>query len=406
MHLHCSVPTPLLDHPYRRLGQIEETPTRSVAPLDTFHQLVQLPSLTTFRIDSGACDAWTTIFMPSENVSRHSPSYSWLRRPHSVNWSKKFFAFREAQPGCMIPMSIAVCRPAASGWYSVLICFQAAILCASDKSQRFPTDRAHQEIVQLFHTEPHLRSELCKRFIRQPCERTFQRGIQIGHGCHRLEDERPFSPLRVATGESWTLVHHARVHLPCYRGSCSLGFCCQSLSFSEMLTHFRQCLGQLLHRCHVRSARQVLKRTDRRHSALNGAPLPCCNVWITSAFLIHHKKAVRTRCHKVFLTLQGWTDQETTYKQDVCKKSGSSPHKSQQVVYRGSEHVQRQRVLNFPIVAVAKHGPRNQTWTPLSLLRDRPRSSTHMCRFCSVRKLGCVQDRQPTIILQVSFLVR
>ena len=48
---------------------------------------------------------------------------------------------------------------------------------------------------------------------------------------------------------------------------------------------------------------------------------------MTNAFLTHHEKDAHTRHHKVFLSLQGWTDQEMTHKQDVCKKSGSSPHK-------------------------------------------------------------------------------
>ena len=42
-HLHCWVPTPLLDHPCRRFGQTEETLTCSGAPLDTSHLLDLLP---------------------------------------------------------------------------------------------------------------------------------------------------------------------------------------------------------------------------------------------------------------------------------------------------------------------------------------------------------------------------
>ena len=47
---------------------------------------------TTFQIDSGACDVRTATFMPSEKVSRHSLSYSWIRRSHSVSWSTDVFA--------------------------------------------------------------------------------------------------------------------------------------------------------------------------------------------------------------------------------------------------------------------------------------------------------------------------
>ena len=64
------------------------------------------------------------IFMPSKENSKLSPSFSWIRRSHSVDWSRNVCAApREYQPSCMIPTSIAVCRPAASGWYSVLIRF-------------------------------------------------------------------------------------------------------------------------------------------------------------------------------------------------------------------------------------------------------------------------------------------
>ena len=89
----------------------------------------------------------------------------------------------------------------------------------------------------------------------------------------------------------------------------------------------------------------------------------CRNVWMTNPSLTHHEKAVRTRCHKMFLTLQGWTDQETTYKQDVCKKSGSSPHKSQQVVYRGSEHAQRQHALRTTPLVMGGPMPQHATKT-------------------------------------------
>ena len=39
--------------------------------------------------------------------------------------------------------------------------------------------------------------------------------------------------------------------------SCSLGFHCQPLSLCELLAHFRQCLGQLLRRCHGHSTQQL-----------------------------------------------------------------------------------------------------------------------------------------------------
>ena len=49
-------------------------------------------------------------------------------------------------------------------------------------------------------------------------------------------------------------------------------------------------------------------------------PLPCCYEWTTNPFLTH-EKSVRTRCDKVPGTLQRWTGQEMTHKQDVCNKS-------------------------------------------------------------------------------------
>ena len=75
--------------------------------------------------------------LPSENVSRLTPPYSWFRRSHSVHWSKNVFASpRVSQPGCMIPMSIAVCRPTAV-W--LLLCLDTSpccdvvmLFCASD----------------------------------------------------------------------------------------------------------------------------------------------------------------------------------------------------------------------------------------------------------------------------------
>ena len=226
--------------------------------------------------------------MPSEKVSTLSPSYSWIRPSHSVNWSKKFCASRistrlhDSHEDCCVSSSCVglVLRLDSSPSRDAVM-----FLSASDQSQCFLPDCVHQEIVQLFRTEHHLKSELCNRFLCRPSECALHHRFQIRHGRHRLNDERPIAPLCVATREGWTLAHHARIHLPCgchcRSNSCSLGFCCQSLSFSELLAHFRLCLGQLLHRCHVRSARQVHTRTDRRHSALNGAPLPCCKVWVT-----------------------------------------------------------------------------------------------------------------------------
>ena len=65
--------------------------------------------------------------MPSEKVPRLSPSYSWIRRSRTVTGSTNVFAApRESQPGCMIPMRTAVCRPAASG-FQVMIRFHAAM---------------------------------------------------------------------------------------------------------------------------------------------------------------------------------------------------------------------------------------------------------------------------------------
>ena len=104
-------------------------------------------------------DARTAIFMPSEKVARLSLSYYWIRRSHSVNWSKKFAAFRESQPGCMIPMiPIGPSRGA------------VMFLSASDQSKRVSTNCVHKEIVQLFRTKFHLKSELCNRFLSRPSE--------------------------------------------------------------------------------------------------------------------------------------------------------------------------------------------------------------------------------------------
>ena len=110
------------------------------------------------------------------------------------------------------------------------------LFCASDESQRFSPDCFHQETAQLFRTELHPRSELCDRFLCRSSECAFHRWFEIRHGCHRLEDEEPFAPLGVASWEGWTLVHHARIHLPCAchcrLNSCSLGF---PLPVSELL---------------------------------------------------------------------------------------------------------------------------------------------------------------------------
>ena len=162
-------------------------------------------------------------------------------------------------------------------------------------------------------------------FLSRPSECALHHGFQIRHGCHRLRDEQTIHSSPCRDPRKLDTLFRG---LPCYQGSCSLGFCCQSLSFSELLAHFRQFLGQLLHRRHVRSPRQVHSRTDRRHSALNAAPLPCCNVWMTNAFLAHHEKAVRTRCHDHY-TRRDCPGDET---QTGCQQESGS---SLQMAYKG-----------------------------------------------------------------------
>ena len=114
-------------------------------------------SLTTFRIDSGACDARTAIFMPSENVSRPSPSYSWIRRSHSVNWPKKVRCvsriptkLHDSHEHCCVSSS---CVRLILRLDSFPSRDAVMFLSASDQSQRFSTNCVHKEIVQLFRTK-------------------------------------------------------------------------------------------------------------------------------------------------------------------------------------------------------------------------------------------------------------
>ena len=120
-------------------------------------------------------------------------------------------------------------------------------LCASDESQRFSSDCVHQKMVQLFRTELHLRSEL------QAVSLLKNRGFEMGHGItSKMHD-------------------HSEIHLSarCRRRDCSsLGFRRQSLSLFELLVHFCQCLGQLLHHCHVRSARKFNTMDDQRSATM------------------------------------------------------------------------------------------------------------------------------------------
>ena len=51
------------------------------------------------------------------------------------------------------------------------------------------------------------------------------------------------------------------------------------------------------------SSRQI-KIDANHHEHRDGSKFKnCCNVWMTNAFLTHHEKAVRTRCHKVSRSL-------------------------------------------------------------------------------------------------------
>ena len=59
--------------------------------------------------------------------------------------------------------------------------------------------------------------------------------------------------------------------------------------------------------------------------------------------------------------------------------------------------------LHVCSVFVAKHGPRSQF--PRSV-ETRIKEFDTCVQVFSVRKLGCVHDRQPTMILQVSFSMR
>ena len=174
---------------------------------------------------------------------------------------------REYQPNCMIPSSIAVCRPAASGWYSVLIrfpfCDVLMLSCAFHLTVFFTKRQG---------------SCFALRFISRVCS---------ANGFSANPENEPSitgSRFTMAATDSKMKDHSLhpekvghlsitpQIHFPCgchcRLNSCSLGFRCQSLSFSELLAHFRQCLGQL--RCHIRSARQ----------SNTIAPLPCFNVWI------------------------------------------------------------------------------------------------------------------------------
>ena len=124
------------------------------------------------------------------------------------------------------------------------------LLRVSHKGQRLASDRVHQKRIQLFCTVLHFRREICKRFLCQTLEGTFHRWFEVGHTCHTLEDEGPLTLFSVAPREDRTLVHHTRINAP-------LGFHCQPLRLCELLTHFRQFLGQLFRRCHGHSTQEL-----------------------------------------------------------------------------------------------------------------------------------------------------
>ena len=180
-------------------------------------------------------------------------------------------------------------------------------LSASDQGQRFSTNCVHKELVQLSRIKFHLRSELSADTVNA-LSMTGSRLPIVDTASKKNDHSLHFVSRPEKVG-----------HLFTTRG-CSTP--------AHLLAGLLAPVSELLRA--VDALPSVLGPTvptDRRHAALNGAPLPCCNVWMTSAFLAHHEKAVHTRSHKVFLTLQGWTAQEMTHKKDVCRKSGSSLHK-------------------------------------------------------------------------------
>ena len=199
-------------------------------------------------------------------------------------------------------MSIAVCRPAASGWYSVLIRFQAASdvsLRFRRESARFSSDCVHQKIVQMFRIELRLRSELCERFLRQPCERTFHRGSRLAMATtdSKMNDHSLHSMSRPEEVGHLFINRSAR----CRCGGLHLA------GLPTPVTELLRAVGALLP-----GLGQLLQ------------PLPCsvsttvqCNGWSALRyhvamcgwqifFLTHHEKAVRTRCQGVRNTEEHW----------------------------------------------------------------------------------------------------
>ena len=155
---------------------------------------------------------------------------------------------------CCVPSS---CIRLVLGIDTSPCCDAVMFHCASDESFRFSSDCVHQEIAQLFRTELHLRSEFCKRFIRQPCERTSGSKLAMAATDSKMNDHSLHSVSRPEK------VGHMFITRGSTRRDCSsLGFRRQSL------THFCQCLGQLLHPCHVRSARQSNTMDDQRSATM------------------------------------------------------------------------------------------------------------------------------------------
>ena len=85
-------------------------------------------------------------------------------------------------------------------------------LSASDQNQCFSPSCVHKETEQLFRTQFHLR-EICNQFLSRPSECALHHRFQIPVAA--TDSKMNDHSLCVATGEGWTSVHHAWIHLPC-----------------------------------------------------------------------------------------------------------------------------------------------------------------------------------------------
>ena len=219
---YCWVPTPLLDHPCRRHELRHVLSHHSILSTSWSTCQNRLKCVRCQDCDRHAVwegfETFTFILLDSSFPLSQlvQKVHCFSRTPTRLHDSHELCVVQLRQAGTPSPF---VSKPR-SRYVSHRFGVESAFF--------FPVC-VHQDIVRLFRTKFHLKSELCNRFLSRPSECALHHQFQIRHGCHRLEDAGPFAPLRVATRDSRTLVHRARIHLPCgcHRrlNTCSLGFC-------------------------------------------------------------------------------------------------------------------------------------------------------------------------------------